>query len=477
MIQLRPGDSYYEVLFLSSTAGAAVEADGSGADITLQTATNGTDDGTTWISATLVTSGTVQPYYKLMGTVPTNKAIGAILNVRAMATVGGTIAGARIDTIQVVAWRPGIDGLVYGFSVDPLSFSGSADVTGSGFDGATNPPTYVLYGTVTGADGTLVLSPGITVPMTGSYGGSFEVLLSWTNTSSTYLLTRTGPELGYAYRYVSGGSFTDSGPDSTGWTEYGGNALGVTTPYVASAGNYLSVAQQTELAAAAAISPPSAGTIAAAVAAAVPTDASIKLDMASQLPSSGNYLSSGQQSQLAAAAEGGGGGGGLSAQQVRDALDRTATAGGASIDAQLAALAAALAAAPIVVTRLIQPSGALSVVAGCDYQDGDGISWQFGIPSSFTPNLSGCTPTLQIASLVRGVPQAPPVLTVNGTVKSGSYTINGQSYTTILDFQPTAVQTAELTDWLPNAYQYQILGVYSNRTIPIGAPAPCNALW
>ena len=69
------------------------------------------------------------------------------------------------------------------------------------------------------------------------------------------------------------------------------------------------------------------------LAAALPSDDSIQADCAAALPS--DYLSSTEQTQLAAAAEGGG----LDAQQVRDALNLTSTAGAASIDDQLNAIA------------------------------------------------------------------------------------------------------------------------------------------
>ena len=60
-----------------------------------------------------------------------------------------------------------------------------------------------------------------------------------------------------------------------------------------------------------------------------------------------------------------------------------------------------------------------------------------------------------------------------------SYTINGKTYTTILDFQPTAAQTASLTNWSPNAYVYRVRAVWTSpaKTLPVVDESPCTALW
>jgi hypothetical protein len=145
--------------------------------------------------------------------------------------------------------------------------------------------------------------------------------------------------------------------------------------------------------------------------------------------------------------------------------------------AQAAAILAALASTPIVVRRLIDSAGVLSIAAGDDMQDGDGRSIQFGIPSGFSVNLSGCTPTLDITETTRGMPSPDPMMTVTGQVLTGSYTLNGVTYTRILDFQPTAAQTAELTDWRPQAYSYRVRAVWSDKVVTVVYPAPCTALW
>ena len=155
-----------------------------------------------------------------------------------------------------------------------------------------------------------------------------------------------------------------------------------------------------------------------------------------------------------------------------------ATPAAGSIDAQLGSLAAAINIAPIVVRRLIDPSGALEINSGCDYPDSSGRSIQFGVPSGFA-DLTGSTPTLDITLVVGGLPASKPVLTITGQILTGSYTINGKTYTTILDFQPTAAQTASLTNWSPNAYVYRVRAVWTSpaKTLPVVDESPCTALW
>ena len=187
----------------------------------------------------------------------------------------------------------------------------------------------------------------------------------------------------------------------------------------------------------------------------------------------GVYTSAGQPNITVVAAD-------PTSQIVRDAMTQAtaATPADGSIDAQLGSLAAAINIAPIVVRRLIDPSGALEINSGCDYPDSSGRSIQFGVPSGFA-DLTGSTPTLDITLVVGGLPASKPVLTITGQILTGSYTINGKTYTTILDFQPTAAQTASLTNWSPNAYVYRVRAVWTSpaKTLPVVDESPCTALW
>ena len=187
----------------------------------------------------------------------------------------------------------------------------------------------------------------------------------------------------------------------------------------------------------------------------------------------GVYTSAGQPNITVVAAD-------PTSQIVRDAMTQAtaATPAAGSIDAQLGSLAAAINIAPIVVRRLIDPSGALEINSGCDYPDSSGRSIQFGVPSGFA-DLTGSTPTLDITLVVGGLPASKPVLTITGQILTGSYTINGKTYTTILDFQPTAAQTASLTNWSPNAYVYRVRAVWTSpaKTLPVVDESPCTALW
>jgi len=132
--------------------------------------------------------------------------------------------------------------------------------------------------------------------------------------------------------------------------------------------------------------------------------------------------------------------------------------------------------APIVVAPPLSWTGQLYVNCGDDYPAG--VAWQFGVPSTFT-SLTGSTPTLDVTHVIGGVPSATPVLTITGSILTGSYTINGTTYSTILQFTPTAAQTALLTAWSPNAYQYRVRAIWTSpsKTITVVTPSPCTALW
>ena len=156
----------------------------------------------------------------------------------------------------------------------------------------------------------------------------------------------------------------------------------------------------------------------------------------------------------------GGGSGGLTAGQA----------------IQLNAIASAVVSSPIVVQQPVV-SGTLYVNSGDDYPSGN--AWQFGVPSGFM-SLTGSTPTIDITQLVGGVPSGTPVLSITGTVQTGTFTINGVQYSTILQFTPTAAQTALLTQWAPNAYVYRVRCKWTTpsvQTITVVEPSPCTVLW
>ena len=151
---------------------------------------------------------------------------------------------------------------------------------------------------------------------------------------------------------------------------------------------------------------------------------------------------------------------------------------GGWLRSSLASITNQLSVAPVVIRRLVDQAGNLSLDTGCDYLDADGRSVQFGIPAGFT-SLTGSTPTLDITLNKGGLPSPMPALTVTGTVQTGSFVINGTTYTTIVDFPITAAQTASLTNWSPNAYLYRVRAVWTSpaKVIPIVDPSTCTALW
>jgi hypothetical protein len=144
--------------------------------------------------------------------------------------------------------------------------------------------------------------------------------------------------------------------------------------------------------------------------------------------------------------------------------------------AQLSAIAAAVSSSPIQVNNLLDSGGQLWLESGDDYPSG--LAIQFGVPTTFM-SLTGSTPTLDITPVLGGVPSATPVLTITGTILTGTYTINGVNYSTVLQFTPTAAQTAKLTNWSPQAYSYRVRCVFTSpvQTIGVVPPSPCTALW
>ncbi len=148
-----------------------------------------------------------------------------------------------------------------------------------------------------------------------------------------------------------------------------------------------------------------------------------------------------------------------------------------NISTAIATLTTALAAGQIQPQSPIGSGGQLYVDTADDYPAGRAL--QFGVPSTFM-SLSGSTPMLDITQVVGGVPSATPVLTISGTIQTGTYTINGVQYSTILQFLPTAAQTALLTQWSPNSYVYRVRCVWTSptaQTITVVQPTPCTALW
>ena len=126
----------------------------------------------------------------------------------------------------------------------------------------------------------------------------------------------------------------------------------------------------------------------------------------------------------------------------------------------------------------IDSGGTLYVNAGDDYPSG--VAWQFGVPSGFM-SLTGSTPTIDITRIIGGVASPTPILTITGQILTGSYTLNGVTYSTILQFTPTAAQTAKLTQWSPNAYVYRVRCIWGSptptQTVTVVTPSPCTALW
>jgi hypothetical protein len=136
-----------------------------------------------------------------------------------------------------------------------------------------------------------------------------------------------------------------------------------------------------------------------------------------------------------------------------------------------------LSVAPIQLQNPIASSGKITIATGTDYPAGWALL--FGVPSSFL-NLTGSTPTLEITTLLGGVPVAVPVVTINGTLQTGSIVIRGTTYTTWLQFTPSAAQTALLTNWSPNAYVYRVQAIWTSPsplTVEIVSATPLQAIW
>ena len=142
----------------------------------------------------------------------------------------------------------------------------------------------------------------------------------------------------------------------------------------------------------------------------------------------------------------------------------------------LAAIGLTLNTSPIVIRRLVDSSGALTLDCGDDYPAGSAI--QFGVPSGFM-DLTGSVPTLDITSTVGAIPSPNPSLTITGTLLTETVVIDGVMYTQILQFTPTAAQTAALTNWSPEAYRYRVRAIWSSpaKTKTVVQSSPCTALW
>jgi len=143
------------------------------------------------------------------------------------------------------------------------------------------------------------------------------------------------------------------------------------------------------------------------------------------------------------------------------------------------ALLAALSTSPIVLQSPVNQAGTLQIAQGTDYPSGNAIN--FGVPSTFM-SLTGSTPSLEITPLVGGVPVTTPPIVIAGTIQTGSLVINGTTYTTWLQFTPTAAQTAQLANLAPNAYVYRVrcywyTGQTITQTIEVVSQSPCTALW
>ena len=130
---------------------------------------------------------------------------------------------------------------------------------------------------------------------------------------------------------------------------------------------------------------------------------------------------------------------------------------------------------PIVVINPVLDSGELVINCGDDYTAENPIL--FGVPEGFM-SLSGATLTLDIMQIGGQKPKLPPALTLLGTVVIGSYTIDGQVFTTALQFTATAAQTSLLKNWQPQGYQYRVRAIWTPApTVTIVRPNNCTVNW
>jgi hypothetical protein len=95
-------------------------------------------------------------------------------------------------------------------------------------------------------------------------------------------------------------------------------------------------------------------------------------------------------------------------------------------------------------------------------------------------SLTGATLTLDICKLQNGLPSGTDVTSVTGTLLTGTFVINGVTYSQVMDFQPTSTQTSLLTAWQPNSYTYRVRATWTSpsaKTVTVVLPASCSATW
>jgi hypothetical protein len=144
--------------------------------------------------------------------------------------------------------------------------------------------------------------------------------------------------------------------------------------------------------------------------------------------------------------------------------------------AQLNAMAAALTTNPIVVQTLVGQAGTLYLDLGDDYSSSRPL--QFGVPAVFM-DLTGSMPILDfiLSSMIAQSPPPTPALSVSGTIQTGSFTINGVTYSTILQFTLTAAQTAQLQVGQNYTYRVRCVWTSPSQTVTVVQPSSCVLRW
>ncbi len=282
--------------------------------------------------------------------------------------------------------------------------------------------------------------------------------------SGTYLATgavingqpvwSSGPQYSLSY---TGSTWQITGPAPNNWTWQNGSSspVGSYTPVGGAPGNPVAAWQLL-----------------------LPSDTTIAGDVLSTLQSTDGANALGNAALAAIQSTPG-------QQAARDAMKLAPTAGAAaagSVDANIGAIAATVSTSPIQVKNLIDGGGAMTIAEGTDYPAGRAIC--FGVPASFM-SLAGSTPSLEFSALSGGVPAQQPLLAIAGTIQTGSITINGQTYTTWLQFTPTATETGDLTNLTPNVYVYRVRCYWYNSATPpavtqiieVVSQSPCTATW
>ena len=161
---------------------------------------------------------------------------------------------------------------------------------------------------------------------------------------------------------------------------------------------------------------------------------------------------------------GGGGGGGLTQQQVADSLKLAPSAGDPAAGSAMALLSdidTTLGITPIQVKRPIRCGwGHQGSAQAAIIPTRRGCPFQFGIPAGFA-DLTGSTPTMDIAAVVGGLPSATPAAHDRRDDPNGQLRDQWPDvYEGARLPRPTSAQTADLTNWSPNAYVYRVRAIW-----------------